>query len=553
MLGAARKRAVVAVIVGAAVCAASMQSPAPAAAFNPLKPVCKVAQLGSGAVGKLCGAAAAPGKLLKAGGKLVTGHIGGAIHAVFGGGGGGGSAASTAVGLAAVGVWVLGGAKFALGETAKVLSRTTSPQLQTTWFSSAYWRMAAIAALLTLPFLFAAAVQALIRGDVSLLGRAAFGYLPLAFLAVGIAAPLAMLALAATDQLSAFIGAAAGHESTHFLVKAGTVVGVLSVFKGSPFLAFLVGLIAAAGAVVLWLELLMREAAVYIVVLMLPLAFAAMVWPARRIWAVRAVEVLVALILAKFAIVAVLALGGAALGHGGGGIAGALAGAVLVLLGAFAPWALLRLLPLTELASGAAGALRGHTRLPVGLSAEAPGELTGSASGWARALSAGMRRDAEVLGAGSSQDDAAREESARLDDLERQAVSHDGSPARQLVSVGAGDSAPAVGRDGEGGSHGEAGAGEPDVEAAPVTERSPGLDPMWQAPDLSWRPLELGGEWPPPPLWPWPPEEGGPEDPPEDAPGVSTDAPRADAPRGAPDGEDHNPLPPRQGPEGGAL
>ena len=74
---------------------------------------------------------------------------------------------STAAGLAAVGVWVLGGAHFALNETAKVLSRTTTPQLRTTWFSSAYWRMAGIAALLTLPFLFAAAIQAMVRGDLA--------------------------------------------------------------------------------------------------------------------------------------------------------------------------------------------------------------------------------------------------------------------------------------------------------------------------------------------------------------------------------------------------
>ena len=87
------------------------------------------------------------------------------------------------------------------------------------------------------------------------------------------------------------------------------------------------GLLAAFGALVLWLELLMREAAVYVVVLMLPLAFAAMVWPARRVWAIRAVELLVALILSKFAIVAVLTLGGAALGQSPfGGISSMLAG-----------------------------------------------------------------------------------------------------------------------------------------------------------------------------------------------------------------------------------
>jgi hypothetical protein len=101
---------------------------------------------------------------------------------------------------------------------------------------------------------------------------------------------------------------------------------------------------------------------VYVVVLMLPLVFAAMVWPARRIWAMRSLELLVALILSKFAIVAVLSLGGAALGAGvNDGLAGVLSGVVLLILGAFAPWAILRLLPLAEVASGAAGALRGHS------------------------------------------------------------------------------------------------------------------------------------------------------------------------------------------------
>jgi hypothetical protein len=111
--------------------------------------------------------------------------------------------------------------------------------------------------------------------------------------------------------------------------------------------------------VTLWLELLIRDAAVYIIVLMLPLFFAAMVWPARRIWAVRAVELLVALILSKFAIVAVLSLGGAALGHAlVPGIQSLFAGTALVLLAAFSPWAILRLLPLHELAGAAVGGLR---------------------------------------------------------------------------------------------------------------------------------------------------------------------------------------------------
>ena len=78
------------------------------------------------------------------------------------------------------------------------------------------------------------------------------------------------------------------------------VGGVVGLFGGNLFVSFFVALLTATATLALWAELLVRDAAVYVVVLMLPLFFAAMVWPARRIWAVRAVELLVALILSKF-------------------------------------------------------------------------------------------------------------------------------------------------------------------------------------------------------------------------------------------------------------
>jgi hypothetical protein len=304
--------------------------------------------------------------------------------------------AGTAVALAAIGVWVLGGAHALLNDTATALSATTSPQLHTTWFSSTYWRMATIAAVLTLPFLFAAAVQAVIRSDLALLARATFGYLPLATLAIAIAAPLTTLLLAATDQLCGFISSAAGDESAHFLDRAGAVIGSLTTATDSPFLACLVGLFVISGAFALWIELLMREAAVYVIVLMLPLAFAAMVWPARRIWAVRAVELLVALILSKFAIVAVLSLGGAAISASAGdqSVAGVMAGAVLILLAAFSPWAMLRFVPMAELASGAAGTLRGE----VGRAGAIANDARVLAEEWSEIATRAMRRNAQEAG-----------------------------------------------------------------------------------------------------------------------------------------------------------
>jgi hypothetical protein len=377
-----------------AACASAVATPAPAKASSPL---CRAEGIVSAVAGQVCshaGGGAGHG-LLKAGKQLATGNVPGAIQTTAGGAAQAVvSTASTALSFAAIGAFAVGGAQSVLNETAAAVGTTTSPQLRASWFSSTYLRMAAIAAVLTLPFLFAAAVQALIRSDAGLLVRAAFGYLPLAMLAIAIATPLTMLVLAATDQLCGFISAAAGDESAHFLVHAGLAMVGLSAYSASPFLAFLVGLFVIGATFALWIELLMREAAVYVIVLMLPLVFAAMVWPARRIWAVRAVELLVALVLSKFAIVAVLALGGSAISVSAGqSVTGIMAGAVLITLAAFSPWAMLRLLPLAELASGAAGSLHGEMR-NAGVVAEGARALAGDADAWVAGATADMRRDA---------------------------------------------------------------------------------------------------------------------------------------------------------------
>lgn len=249
------------------------------------------------------------------------------------------------------------GAAEALRLTGSMLSSTTSPGLLSTWFSATYWRVAALSALLTVPFLFAAAVHSLVRSDLALLGRAAFGYLPLAAIGVTIAAPLATLLLSATDEMCTVVAGAAGNADGAALGRAASGVVALSAMTGNPMLAFFIGLLALAATIGLWIELLIRAAAVDVIVLMLPLFFAAMVWPARRVWAIRAIETLIALILAKFAIVAVLTLGGAAFGGRSSSLSSTLVGATLIVLAVFSPWALLRVLPLHEVAAAAAGGL----------------------------------------------------------------------------------------------------------------------------------------------------------------------------------------------------
>ena len=81
----------------------------------------------------------------------------------------------------------------------------------------------------------------------------------------------------------------------------------------------LVALLVAVAAFVLWLELLIRAAAVYVAVLFLPLALATLVWPAVSHWCRRLVETLAALILSKFVIVATLSLAAGAVSSGTAG------------------------------------------------------------------------------------------------------------------------------------------------------------------------------------------------------------------------------------------
>lgn len=485
---------------------------APAAAFNPIKTFCGVAGLASGLLGKVCGVAQDPGRILGAGEQILGGHIGGAVRTILGeGGGAAASGVKAALSLAAIGAWVLGGAKFALHETAKVLSKTTNPDLGTSWFSATYWRVAGIASLLTLPFLFAATIQALARSDMALLLRTVLGYLPLAMLVVSVAAPVTMLLLSGSDELSGLVSSAAGTPGSRALGLGGVLAGGLSALTGSPFLIFFLGLLTVAGAIALWMELLMREAAVYVVVLMLPLAFAAFVWPARRAWAIRAVELLVALILSKFAIVAVLSLGGAAMDQVGHSITAPVLGLVLVVMGAFAPWALLRLVPLAELAGAAVESLKGSGQV-LASRAQRPYAVGMAADEWATTTTAEMRRAAEELEPGPGPAEPGAVGRSPGDGREASSTGDLGDFAREASNISQDDHDGGVPGPAQDGSRAD--GPPPDGAGSEPGVRLPGLPDMWQADDLAWQPLVLGNDdgWPPSV---WPGAEGGPGSEPE--------------------------------------
>jgi hypothetical protein len=258
--------------------------------------------------------------------------------------------------LDAVSGWVVAGAVAMLKEVVAVISTVTTPSLSVSWFSTSYWQMAALATLLTLPFLFAAAVQAVIQTNLAVLVRAAFVDLPIAAVGVTLAAPLITLLLAATDQMCSLVGGG-GTVGGSFLTRTATDLSS----AGSGFMLVVIAVVILLAGMVLLVELIMRSAAIYIVVLFLPIGFAAMVWPARRVWIKRMLETLVALILSKFAMVAILSMSVAALASltaTPSALTTAFTAMALTVLAAFSPWALLRLLPFTELAVSAASTLR---------------------------------------------------------------------------------------------------------------------------------------------------------------------------------------------------
>jgi hypothetical protein len=261
--------------------------------------------------------------------------------------------------------WVASGAEWLLSQIGNVLVSTTSIDLGADWFSQHYKVMTALAGVVVLPLLLVSTMQAIYRQNASQLVRSFLVQLPLALLLGAVAVQIVILCLSATDALCTEVAGGSGSDVNALLsgMSKGLLIAVADPGMAT-FVLLLVGLLVATAAFVLWLELLVRAAAVYVAVLFLPLAMATLVWPSVAHWCRRLVETLTALILSKFVIVATLSLAASAVGSGtagvgdaGSGFASVLAGGALLVLATFVPFSILRLIPLVE--AGAVGHLDG--------------------------------------------------------------------------------------------------------------------------------------------------------------------------------------------------
>jgi hypothetical protein len=288
-----------------------------------------------------------------------------------------GVAASAATSImTAMSAWVVGGASWLVGHVIGLVTPETKVSLTAAWFTARLQAMVEVAALLVAPLVAAASIGAVIRQDGRRLVRIFGVGLPVAILGTVTAVALTELALGLVDALCALITPPDAYAP---FLALGRAVGEQQI---PMFVQFIVASVVVLATVLLWMEMVLRATVIYIAVFFLPLGLAAFVWPATAHITKRFIEILAAVIGSKFVIVATLTLGGAVVAQKHAGVDAALTGTAILLLAAFAPFSVLRLVPVFEAAATAH--LEGMTRRP----ARAAMATAGAMSSGARA--AGM-------------------------------------------------------------------------------------------------------------------------------------------------------------------
>jgi hypothetical protein len=345
--------------------------------------------------------------------------------------------------LQAFATWVLAGAVWLLTQVITFLKQSTAIDIGTWWFERREEAMADVALFLVLPMVLAATIGAIIRQDPKRLVRIYAVGIPLAGTATIVALALVSEAVAVVDAMCTAI--TSGHNVYRPITNIDGDMGKHTV---PVVVAILVAGVVVVAGMMLWLELILRSVIVDITVFFLPLALAAIVWPATAQIAKRFIEVLVAVIGSKFVIVATLTLANAMAFHVGATVADAVKACAVLLLAAFAPVALLRLVPLVEVA--AIAHMEGMSRRAIRAGAGATASVAGGTKGAAGLLLNRAGSDVEGGSVGAV-DLPWRESDFDIDDLPGDGGGSGGGGDNSILS---GSIAGASGPPGGGGSPG---------------------------------------------------------------------------------------------------
>ena len=223
--------------------------------------------------------------------------------------GGAGKSAADLV-LSAIGGAFVAAAQ-AVSETAlEALEATTRIDLTATWFT----QNLAIIAAVTLPVLVGLfvlqVIGSVLRREPGGLGRAVVGVAK-AMLGSALAIAVTQLALLATDEICTAIAAASGTSVKGAALRFMKLTWLAGPTAG-PVLQMLLGVAILVGSMLLWAVLLFRKAAVLLVAVFAPVAFAGAIWDQTRGWMHRWIEAMAALVLCKIVIVVVFVVGASA-------------------------------------------------------------------------------------------------------------------------------------------------------------------------------------------------------------------------------------------------
>ncbi|MAP64373.1 MAG: conjugal transfer protein TrbL [Microbacterium sp.] len=233
-----------------------------------------------------------------------------------------------------------------------LIDQTTLVDLTNPGYVGIYNLLFGVAISIVVIFFLAQLITGMIRRDPSALARAATGA-GKAVLGSFLVITLGTLLLEVTDQLTIGVVQAAGLTMSEMGLRLGTMfvaLGTLSI--ASPgvgaILTIFLGFLAIAGILIVWFSLLVRKALILAAIVLAPIALAGSAWDATRAWFGRWAAFVVAMIVSKLVIVVVMLVAvvqlDAPIDLDLQSIADPMAGVVLLLTAAFAPYLVYKLI-----------------------------------------------------------------------------------------------------------------------------------------------------------------------------------------------------------------
>jgi hypothetical protein len=201
----------------------------------------------------------------------------------------------------------------------------------------------ALGAGLVLLLFFARIISGLATGQMGKVARELFFDLPFTVIGTVAAGAIGYLILELTDQMAASLTA-------DFATDIGTFAGkyfAADVLNTGGLFSFLFAILYILGAIALGAQLVVRAALLEVIFIVAPAMIATRTWEGSRRYSRRFIEISIGMMFGKPAAALALAVGAANLADADG-VIGLLKGVTLVLLGAFMPFAVFKLIPLVE-------------------------------------------------------------------------------------------------------------------------------------------------------------------------------------------------------------